>query len=92
MPLKFYEGVVALHNPGVYSGFALILTWDKVCSSIFDVIYADNAAWGKVTVRDMQVFYNSAAAVNGTEVKLLVEASSGVFLVSGIVNDYKSGW
>jgi len=57
------EGVVALHNPGFYAGFALVLTWDKVCTSNFDLIYKKES--GKVTVLDLQLFYNSNK--NGVE-------------------------
>lgn len=30
------EGVVVLHNPGTFNGFALIVTWENPCTSNFD--------------------------------------------------------
>ena len=80
-----------MHNPGFFNGFALIVTWENPCTSNFDA-YTGLSKFSTdiVTVKDMQLYYNTADS--GTGVKLLISVNSDYYLLTDIVNDRQHGW
>ena len=80
-----------LHNPGTFNGFALIVTWENPCTSNFDA-YTGLSKFSTdiVTVRDMQLYYNTAES--GTGVKLLISLNTHYYLLTDIVNKKHDGW
>ena len=81
-----------MHNPGTFNGFALIVTWENPCTSNLDAYTGlSKISTDIVTVRDMQLYYDTDNS--GTGVKLLISVNTDYYLLTDIVNEnQRYGW
>ncbi len=82
-----------LHNPGVINGFTLIVTWENPCTSNFDAYSGKSTNLAdRVTVRDMQLYYDGSRLGTGVKLLISIDNSNEIYLLTNIVNEKSGGW